>query len=173
VRFVADRTQRAPYTLTVADFDRDVILDFLDQLERARGNQPQTRNARLTAIRSFFRHVAASDPAALGVAQRVLAIPTKRVTSTAPRHVAANELTALLAAPDRATAQGRRDHALLLFLARTGARVSEAIVRKSADGDRRKRCKPITENGRWRSPKTAMAIAGPTKRDALVVTATA
>jgi integrase/recombinase XerD len=133
VRFVADRTQRAPCTLTVADFDRDVILDFLDQLERARGNQPQTRNARLTAIRSFFRHVAASDPAAIGVAQRVLAIPAKRTTSTTPRHLAANELTALLTASDRATAQGRRDHALLLFLARTGARVSEAVGIDAAD----------------------------------------
>jgi site-specific recombinase XerD len=56
-----------------------------------------------------------------------LAIPTKRVTSTTPRHLAADELAALLAASDPATVQGRHDHALLLFLVRTGARVSEAI----------------------------------------------
>ncbi len=35
-------------------------------------------NARLAAIRSFFHHVATDDPAALAIAQRVLAIPVKR-----------------------------------------------------------------------------------------------
>lgn len=98
-----------------------------------RGNRAQTRNARLTAIRSFFRHVAASDPASLGIAQRVLAIPTKRTTSAPPRHLAEDELAALLKVSDSLNAQGRRDHALLLFLARTGARVSEAIGIDAAD----------------------------------------
>jgi site-specific recombinase XerD len=133
VRYVAKRTKREPCALDVVAFDRDTILDFLDQLERVRGNQPQTRNARLTAIRSFFRHVAASDPASLGIAQRVLAIPTKRTTSAPPRHLADEELAAMLNASDALTVQGRRDHALLLFLARTGARVSEAIGIDAAD----------------------------------------
>jgi integrase/recombinase XerD len=35
-------------------------------------------------------------------------------------------MDALLAAPDRETAQGRRDHALLLFLYNSGARADEA-----------------------------------------------
>jgi site-specific recombinase XerD len=133
VRFVAQRAGRSPCSLGVIDFDRDVVLDFLDQLERQRRNGVRTRNARLTAIRSFFRHVAASDPAAIAVAQRVLSIPTKRTTSTTPRHLSAPDLAALLNAPDRQTVQGRRDHALLLFLVRTGARVSEAIGVDAAD----------------------------------------
>lgn len=133
VRYVAERTRREPCALAIADLDRELVLDFLDQLERARGNQAQTRNARLTAIRSFFRHVAADDPASIGIAQRVLAIPTKRTTSTTPRHLADGELAALLSAHDSKTAQGRRDYALLLFLARTGARVSEAIGIDAAD----------------------------------------
>jgi site-specific recombinase XerD len=133
VRYVAAQTKREPCRLAVRDFDRDVILDFLDQLERARANRAQTRNARLTAIRAFFRHVAASDPASIGIAQRVLTIPAKRTTSATPRHLTDEELAALLNASDVRTAQGRRDHALLLFLARTGARVSEAIGIDAAD----------------------------------------
>jgi len=133
VRYVAERTKREPCALTVMDFDRDIILDFLEQLERVRGNRAQTRNARLTAIRSFFRHVAASDPGSLGIAQRVLAIPTKRTASAPPRHLAEDELAALLNASDSLTVQGRRDYALLLFLARTGARVSEAVGIDAAD----------------------------------------
>jgi len=37
------------------------------------------------------------------------------------------EVEAVVAAPDQTTPRGRRDRAFLLFLARTGARVSEAI----------------------------------------------
>ena len=133
VRYVFGRTKREPCALTVTDFDRDIILDFLEQLERVRGNQAQTRNARLTAIRSFFRHVAASDPGSLGIAQRVLAIPTKRTTSAPPQCLAEDELAAILNASKSQTVQARRDYALLLFLARTGARVSEATGIDAAD----------------------------------------
>lgn len=127
VLFAAERAHRRPHALALGDLDRDVVLAFLEHLERKRGNGPKTRNARLTAIRSFFRHVAASDPGSLGIAQRVLAIPTKRTTTGVPPHLSTAHLAALLEAPDRTTPQGRRDRALLLFLARTGARVSEAL----------------------------------------------
>lgn len=39
----------------------------------------------------------------------------------------AEEIAALLAAPDRTTWAGRRDHALLLFAIQTGLRVSELV----------------------------------------------
>lgn len=133
VLYASERTGRPPCDLTVADFDRERVLDFLDHLERVRGNGARTRNARLTAIRSFCHHVAASDPASLAVAQRVLAIPNKRFVTGPPRHLSTPELEALLDAPDRHTSRGRRDHALLLFMARTGARVSEAIGVDAAD----------------------------------------
>jgi integrase/recombinase XerD len=43
------------------------------------------------------------------------------------------EVDALIDAPDQQTPRGRRDRALLLFLARTGARVSEAIGVNASD----------------------------------------
>lgn len=133
VRYAAERLKREPYRLEVRDLDRDVVLGFLQHIERQRGNGPRTRNARLTAIRSFFRHVAASDPSALAVAQRVLDIPSKRTVLRAPRHLSTSAVDALLHAPDQHTLRGRRDYALLLLLARTGARVSEAIGVDAAD----------------------------------------
>ena len=42
-------------------------------------------------------------------------------------YLTADEIDALLAAPDRATRLGRRDHALLLLAYQTGLRVSELI----------------------------------------------
>lgn len=69
---------RKPDDLRVSDLDADTILAFLDDLERHRRNCTRSRNLRLTTIRSFMRHATASNPLLLPVAQRVLAIPTKR-----------------------------------------------------------------------------------------------
>ncbi len=101
--------------------------------EEKRKNTIQTRNARLTAIRSFFHHVAANDPASLGIAQRILAIPLKRTNIEVTHHLSRDEVDALIDAPDQQTPRGRRDRTLLLFLARTGARVSEAIGVNAGD----------------------------------------
>lgn len=133
VLFVAERTGRTPCALGVADFDRDLVLAFLDELEEKRKNGIRTRNARLTAIRSFFHHVAVNDPASSGVAQRILAIPIKRSHIEVTHHLSRDEVATLIGAPDQQTPRGRRDRTLLLFLARTGARVSEAISVNAGD----------------------------------------
>jgi integrase/recombinase XerD len=127
ILFAVEQTGRKPCALTVADIDRDLVLAFLDEIEKKRRNTIQTRNARLTAIRSFFRHVAANDPTSLGIAQRVLAIPIKKTHTEVTHYLTRQEINALIDAPDLRTRRGRRDRTLLLFLARTGARISEAL----------------------------------------------
>jgi integrase/recombinase XerD len=128
ILFATQHTGRKPCALTIEDLDRDLILEFLDELENGRSNTIRTRNARLTAIRSFFHHVAANDPASLGITQRVLAIPIKKPHTEVTHYLPRRELNALIDAPDQRMLRGRRDRALLLFLARTGARVSEALA---------------------------------------------
>ncbi len=59
------------------------------------------------------------------VIQRVLAIPPKRGDRAVVVYLSAAETGALLAAPDRGTWLGRRDHALLTLAVQTGLRVSE------------------------------------------------
>jgi site-specific recombinase XerD len=56
----------------------------------------------------------------------VRAVPFKRYDRPGLCYLDKSEIDALLAAPDRATEQGRRDHGVLLFLYNTGARASEA-----------------------------------------------
>lgn len=124
--FASKQTGKPPSRLAVEDLDRDLILAFLDHLESERGNSIRTRNARLAAIRSFFQHIAYCDPSAVGVVQRVLAIQEKRTVRKTISYLRQEDLAALLSAPDQGTWQGRRDYTLLLFLSRTGARVSEA-----------------------------------------------
>lgn len=106
---------------------------FLAHLEEDRGCLVQTRNQRLTAIRSFARFVASRDPARLAWCAQIRAITTKKATPQPISWMSRDEMEALLTIPDRQTPQGRAEYALLLFLYNTGARVSEATRLKVGD----------------------------------------
>jgi integrase/recombinase XerD len=123
--FLRDTTGIEPSALRIADVDAPAVLCFLDYLEQQRGNSVRSRNIRLSAIRTFFRLVALRDPDSIGIATRVLAIPIKREDKRLIGYLTRTEMQALLAAPDPAKWSGRRDHALLLTLYNSGARVSE------------------------------------------------
>ena len=119
--------------LEIDDLDAALIGSFLDHLEHERGNSVRTRNARLAAIRSLFRCAALRHPEHAAAIERVLAIPPKRFERALVTFLTEPELGALLAAPDRATWTGRRDHALLLLAAQTGLRASELTGLDRAD----------------------------------------
>jgi site-specific recombinase XerD len=191
--FAHRRLTRAPSALTVADLDAPLIGAFLDHLERERGNTARTRNARLAAIHAFFRHLALQEPAHAASIQRVLAMPSKRCTRRLVDFLTPPEMAALLAAPDRKTWIGRRDHTLLLLALQTGLRVSEltglrcddvvlgpgAHVRCRGKG-RKERCTPLRRdaaralrawlrerNGRPDSPLLPTVRGNPLSRDAV------
>jgi len=128
--FVRTHTGVEPAALRMADVDAPIVLRFLDYLEQERGNSVRSRNIRLAAIRAFFRFVALRAPDSLGIVTRVLAIPVKRTDQKLIGYLTRPEIQALLAAPDRSKWVGRRDHALLLTLYNSGARVSELTTLK-------------------------------------------
>ena len=125
LQFLQQTTGKAPTALHTLDMDAPAILRFLDHLESQRHNQAQSRNVRLAAVHSFFRMVAIRDPASVGVATRVLAIPAKRTDKRLLGYLSRPEMDALLNGHDLSQWASRRDHALLLTLYNTGARVSE------------------------------------------------
>lgn len=133
LRFAAERLGRVPSALTLEDFTPAFVSDFLDHLERARGNSNRTRNARLAAIHSFAHYVALNEPGHALLCQRLLAIPSRRFERKIVQFLTATEMDALLAMPNRSTWIGRRDHTLLLVAFQTGLRVSELIGLKRAD----------------------------------------
>ena len=124
---------RKPDSLRVDDVNADCVLAFLDHIERSRHNCARTRNARLTAIRSFIRHAAAPDPLLLPIAQRVLAIPAKRFERRTVRHLTRKQMHVLLQSADTSTPAGQRDRLLLTLMYNTGARVSELAGLKVCD----------------------------------------
>ena len=73
--FVKERTGVAPAALRLEDLDAQLVGAFLEHLERDRHNCARTRNARLSAIHSFFRFAALRHPEHAGLITRVLAIP--------------------------------------------------------------------------------------------------
>lgn len=124
---------KPPQDLSFEDLDADFISDFLHHLEHERGNDVRTRNARLAAIRSLFAHVALHEPHHAALAQRVLAIPTKRYTRREVAFLNREESEALLRAPDLTSWVGRRDYCLLLVALQTGMRSSEIIGLRRGD----------------------------------------
>ena len=127
VVYAADQTAKAPSVMDIADLDAPLIGAFLNHLEASRKNSVRTRNARLAAVHSLFRHAALHRPDDAAVIQRVLAIPPKRFDRTLVIYLTDEEITALLAAPDRGTWTGRRDHALFMLACQTGLRASELL----------------------------------------------
>jgi integrase/recombinase XerD len=123
--FAQRHTATAPSKLALEDLDAAVIGAFLDHLEVERDNSVRTRNNRLAAIHSLFAYAALRHPEHSALIQRVLAIPAKRTDRQLVSFLTDDEIDAVLAAPDRHTWIGRRDHALLLVAIHTGLRVSE------------------------------------------------
>jgi site-specific recombinase XerD len=126
LRFAAERLKKAAVNVLVTDVTESLVLAFLADLEQTRGNSIQTRNHRLVGIRRLFEYVAAREPLFLDHCHRVVAIPKKRGAPLPEIHyLEKDQVAAILDAVSRETALGRRDHALLLFLYNTGARVQE------------------------------------------------
>jgi integrase/recombinase XerD len=155
--FLHQQHGKAPAKLQLEDLDPATITAFLSYLENERSNSVRTRNARLTAIHSFFHFAALTAPESAELIARVLAIPEKRYESMLISYLTEPEIDALLAAPDRSTWIGRRDHALLLLAVQTGLRASELASLRCQDLDlsagawvscqgkgRKERCTPLT-----------------------------
>ena len=110
--FAQARLKKAPSNMSLENLEAPLIGAFLDQAEKERGLSARSRNVRLAAIRSFFRYVALQEPRRSALVQRVLAMPNKKFEKHQVCYLSRPEVEALLAAPDRKTLSGRRDHAL-------------------------------------------------------------
>jgi site-specific recombinase XerD len=190
-RFIQQRLNKDPSSLSMEDLDASVIVDFLCWLEDERGNSTRTRNARLAAIHSFFKYAALRDPIHNGLIQRVLAIPGKRYDRRVVEYLTRFETEAILGACDPSTRASLRDQTLLLLAVQTGLRVSELIGLNCLDivldngahvhckgKGRKERCTPIRKqcskalrnwlreyNGRPSDPLFPNARGGRLSRD--------
>jgi site-specific recombinase XerD len=124
--FSSQRLKRAATSLKLNDIQPDLILAFLDHLERERHNAVRSRNLRLTALRAFLKFAGRRDVASLHLVERALAVPMKRFERPMLGFLTREEMLAVLGQPGE-TWTSQRDHLLLAMLYNTGARVSEII----------------------------------------------
>ena len=116
--FAQGKLHKLPCRLELSDFTADLIGSFLSHIEQKRCIGARTRNLRLTAVRSFCQFACVHEPERCAHFQRILAIPYKNHVRREVNFLTRTEIKALLAAPDRGTWIGRRDHVLLLALSR-------------------------------------------------------
>ena len=127
VVFAADKHGIRPCTLDIGHLDIATLLEFLEHLERDRGNGVRTRNARLAAIKAFFRFLEFRHPGHLDLAAQVRQIPAKKGNVPLIGSLDRAETRALLDAPDPGTVAGTRDRAMLCLTYNAGLRVSELV----------------------------------------------
>jgi integrase/recombinase XerC len=121
--FLASHVGRRVSELTPADLDHLGVRAFIGELNK-RGNAKASAARKLSAIRAFGRYlrredVIDSDPAAL--------VGTPRRETRIPNHLAVDEMSALLSAPDTSGPLGRRDQAILELFYASGLRLSELV----------------------------------------------
>jgi len=130
--FAGRRLSKEPSALRLVDIQPDLILAFLDHLERERHNAVRSRNLRLTALRAFLKFAGRRDVSALHVVEQALAVPMKRSDRPMLGYLTREEMLAVLGQPGSGWTS-QRDHLLLAMLYNTGARVSEIIGVKVGD----------------------------------------
>jgi site-specific recombinase XerD len=123
--FIARSARRRIDQLKTEDVSASRVRAFLQELEEKRACGVATRNQRLAAIHSLGHFIALRNPACLPWFAEIRSIPSKKVAHSLITYLEKHEMDALLATPNRNSIQGRRDHALLLFMYNTGARADE------------------------------------------------
>jgi len=132
LKFAEERLGKAPAAMALADVTPELIISFLDHLERQRHNSVRSRNARLAALRSFLKFAGHRDVASLQVIERALGVPVKRFERPLFGYLTRDEMLAVIGEPGGKWLS-QRDHALFLLMYNTGARVSETIGIKVRD----------------------------------------
>jgi len=111
--------------ITISILTKELVIDYLDWLEKERKCSINTRNQRLSSIHGFLKFVQKELPESLFPLQRILGIAHKKTAKTLVPYLTEDELKILFQQPDVKTKQGKRDLVLLTLLYDSAARVQE------------------------------------------------
>jgi len=132
---LSEDTRRA-YTRALLDFfifvgklpaqvSVEDVITYRDDLIKKKRRKARTVNTKLSVVRAYFSYLKASGDLTVNPADTRLVSVPPAPEDMAGRALTPEEVIRLINAPDRSKAEGARDHALLLTLARTSLRVSE------------------------------------------------
>jgi site-specific recombinase XerD len=129
-RLISERFGDAP--ICVRDLAPDEVSRFL--LRHARSGSPAVARLMVTALRSFFRFLFLHGQTECDLAGAVPTVPQWRLAEL-PKYLTAEEVERVVRGCERDTPVARRDHAIVLLLARLGLRASEVITLELDDID--------------------------------------
>jgi site-specific recombinase XerD len=112
-------------SLRVEQLSSELIIAFLDELQRERKNLPKTRNLRLATLKSFAKMVRLMYPKQRPLAERIINIPQKRFQKPLIGFLYQEEILKVFKSVDLRRKEGFRDYTLLHLLYDSGARASE------------------------------------------------
>lgn len=131
--FVKIQNKIPLYKVTFEMIDRDTLLAFLDHLEIERHCSAATRNHRLHAIRAFYGYAAENNISAVAYWEEISKVDHAKTPEKMVQHMSAEAVSVIVNQPDTNTKKGLRDMFLMLFLYKTGARISELLDIKLCD----------------------------------------
>ena len=112
-------------SLRVEHISSELILSFLDDLQKERKNLARTRNHRLAALKSFSKMIRFMYPQHRELADNILNIPQKRYQKNLIGFLYHDEILKVFKSVDLRKKEGFRDYAMLHLLFDSGARASE------------------------------------------------
>ncbi len=113
--------------ISMEHFNKELIIRFLEYLERDNNYSISSRNQRLAAIHAFFRFLLKEDISYLALAQEILSIPLKKKPYVPPEYLSLEEIKVLLSQPNIDKPAEFRDLVLMTLMYDSGARVQEII----------------------------------------------
>ncbi len=151
--FVADANRLGVSTLELEHLNYPAVQAFLHNMEDVRGNSISTRNQRLAALHVFYEYLGRTVPEMLPSCAKVAAIPMKRCPLPETRFLGRDEVEAIFACIPLQDRLSVRDHALLMLLYNTGARVSEVAQLKVGQLDLQSpaRIRLLGKGSKWRT----------------------
>lgn len=112
-------------SLTLDHLSSELILAFLDELERGRKNLAKTRNNRLAALKSLAKMIRFMYPEEREIVEKIGNIPQKRTQKPLIGFLYQEEILKVFQSVDLSRKEGFRDYTLLHLLFDSGARASE------------------------------------------------
>ncbi|MBL7178183.1 MAG: tyrosine-type recombinase/integrase [Desulfobacteraceae bacterium] len=115
-------------SLNLEHLSSELILAFLDELERGRKNLAKTRNDRLASLKSFAKMIRFMYPEKRQIAEKIGNLPQKRTQKPLIGFLYQEEILKVFQSVDLKRKDGLRDYTLLHLLYDSGARASEVAT---------------------------------------------
>lgn len=139
-----------PQKITMNTVTAALLTEFLDCMVSERNWMPQTRNERLSMIRSFFQYAASIEPVYYSIVQELGSIKKAKCVDKSGiiDYIPKSAMTVLLSLPDPVTRLGCRDQFYMSLAYDIAARTAEMTALRLGDIDREKKTVLLMGKGR-------------------------